>query len=207
MGDLEVVTQQRERLIQMNATIVSNAALVGNSEKTTISGRPHYTDRQIVRQAAIAFAEALIEAGISPHPVVAGATPVEVLARELEAGMWLCNGYEFAKYLEENHCWRITAKVVAALDSGINYLTSAFQEATIEWVKRENIQPPLEPCSYVKYKKVDYETGTVTDCCGEIVSIAEDVAMYMVWPESSRNSNQLDYVCYEQAKEIVDGDA
>ncbi len=71
------------------------------------------------------------------------------------------DGFELAKDLECEG-WDITAETVQLLDEFDIQIEDALQDAEKEWIKTNNIQPPLKIGTEVEYMHGGMKKGTIT---------------------------------------------
>lgn len=71
------------------------------------------------------------------------------------------DGFELAKDLEYEG-WDITAETVQLLDEFDIHIGNALQDAEKEWIKTNNIQPPLKIGTEVEYMYGAMKKGTIT---------------------------------------------
>lgn len=133
---------------------------------TEIAKRPSIRDQEIIKSVARELAVEILKDQCNEDAV---SSLVSVLQRNPGG-----DGYQLAKYLDDDHGWDVDVDTVEILDSAYSSLHVAARKLTAEWVERNAIKPK---------RKIGDIVGIVQrgiNYTGEIVKIDEPQATYTV---------------------------
>ncbi|MGZ4968080.1 MAG: hypothetical protein ACXV8O_01575 [Methylobacter sp.] len=121
-------------------------------------------------------------------PELCRGTSLEEIESELRAaGRPECDGYEYAKKLENAGWSRITASDVEVLDSAFSVLSDAHDTVVGKWVKDNDIKPPCPDGDTAFYKGV---AGTV-HYDGRLIPLGQCLFRSKEWVEEHGDKGGL----------------
>ena len=138
--------------------------------------RPAVT-KEIVLEAATSVAE---DIGYETNPK-------DIVTAFENCGHYRPDGYELAKFMDDNFGWQIDIRDVNKLDEMSEKVNQLWNEECKKWFSENNIQPPFEIGTELKQ-------GTITGI------YHYEPGVYKVQDESRKGSNHLLLIKFEDAE-------